>query len=72
MENNCREVVHVYPFNDKWKHTIQGTSCYCNPRIQEINGNLLIVHNSYDHREFFEKDISKIDTKEVKQVYYIN
>ncbi len=46
---------HVVPNNDLKPHTEVGVSCKCRPRVEVVeNGNRVVVHNSYDGREFFE------------------
>lgn len=47
------DTYHVYPVNDLKLHDLN-QHCHCCPAIKE-NG-MLIVHNSYDGREFFEPD----------------
>ena len=44
--------IHIYPVNDKLPHYIKGLKCICHPKIKEG----LIVHNSFDGREYKEKD----------------
>lgn len=51
--NNCLhewEIFHVHPINDLQKHSLSHL-CKCNPEIEVENGNLIIVHNSYDGRD---------------------
>lgn len=45
--------VHVMPHKDLKPHTY--IDCKCNPRVDKENPNL-IIYNSYDGREFYEKD----------------
>ena len=50
------EWTHVYPENDLIQHNVDGEweGCLCDPKVDvEIN---LIVHNSMDRREVYEKD----------------
>lgn len=50
---------HVIPINDLKEHVEQST-CLCSPCVQILDeGDLLVVHNSYDGREFNENDHSK-------------
>jgi len=44
--------IHIYPVNDKLPHCTKGLKCICHPKIKEG----LIVHNSFDGREYKEKD----------------
>ena len=47
--------VHVYPINDLKEHNTEDfLNCNCNPRVETINGNFMIIHNSYDGREIIE------------------
>jgi len=43
--------IHVVPVDDILPHDTEGTDCWCDPRIEVIGANLLIVHNSFDGRE---------------------
>lgn len=48
---------HVLPVNDLHKHKEEGLSCLCNPKIQKTGeGDTIVVHNSYDMREYSEED----------------
>jgi hypothetical protein len=46
------ERVHVVPLNDLRRHIERGISCPCAPSLRE--GGRMVVHNSFDGREFFE------------------
>ena len=46
--------IHVLPVDDVKPHT-ETTSCPCNPRVEVIGANLLVVHNAFDHREIMEE-----------------
>ena len=35
-----------------------GAKCVCEPNVEVIGANLVIVHNSFDKREFIEKAIA--------------
>lgn len=59
------EAFHVYPIKDLQDHYLECVypaighpycPCECNPVFKEENGNILIVHNSFDGREQFEWD----------------
>lgn len=45
---------HILPVNDLAKH-LESSTCECNPKIEYINGNMIIIHNSFDGREFVER-----------------
>lgn len=43
---------HVTPINDIEEHQQEGTTCKCGPSVQFVeNGNMIVVHNSFDGRE---------------------
>ena len=45
---------HVLPVNDL-KHHTENTTCECSPKVEHINGNMVVIHNSYDGREIIEQ-----------------
>lgn len=45
---------HMLPINDIKKH-LEDSTCKCNPKIIYENGHMIVIHNSYDKREEFEK-----------------
>jgi len=51
-------IIHVLPVNDLFTHD-QKPSCWCNPKTEEHNGGLLIIHNSADRREDFEDEVNE-------------
>lgn len=59
-------MIHILPNNDLKPHTEEST-CDCKPSILEQNGEIIIVHNSYDKREF--NEVIQYNTEELKQVY---
>lgn len=44
---------HITPLKDLKEHT-ENTTCECMPKVEHINGNMLIIHNAFDGREGFE------------------
>lgn len=53
------EIYHVLPVNDLKPHSESGTRCKCDPVISEDHdgtGHTLVIHNSYDGREFWESE----------------
>ncbi len=44
-------IVHVYPENDLLPHITEGLGCPCNPTVENVEGGVLVIHNSYDGRE---------------------
>ncbi len=57
MENNW----HVYPVNDWLEHSTNGLACQCNPKLErtENDDGWIVIHNSFDGREYKEKDNEK-------------
>lgn len=49
--------VHVYPLSDLSEHVTVGAGCPCEPTVEVIGANLLIIHNAFDHREIVEQAI---------------
>jgi len=47
------EDIHVVPLNDLKEHTLSA-DCDCEPTVEVVGARLLYIHNSWDHREFFE------------------
>lgn len=46
---------HVMPINDLKEHE-ESTTCACEPHCEwQPNGNLVVVHSSYDGREAIEE-----------------
>ena len=48
-------VIHVLPVNDLEPHDEEGTTCKCEPRVEFVEGGMLVVHNSFDGREMIEQ-----------------
>jgi hypothetical protein len=54
--NNCDhewEVYHISPVNDLKEHR-ESYICHCLPEVKHENGNMIVVHNSFDGREGIE------------------
>ncbi len=47
-------MIHVYPVNDMIDHKLDGTMCVCEPRLVIDSGEMIVVHNSADGREYNE------------------
>jgi hypothetical protein len=47
--------LHVYPKNDLHPHILDGTDCPCHPIVRVDGEGLLIIHNSWDGREYVEE-----------------
>ena len=58
MTNND---IHVLPVNDIKPHKNTGTDCPCNPTIEVVGADLIIIHNAWDHREVFEQAIDAMN-----------
>lgn len=49
--------IHVYPINDLREHVVIGVDCPCEPCVEVIGANLLVIHNAFDNREIIEQAI---------------
>lgn len=46
---------HITPNNDLYEH-IENSTCKCLPKSEILeNGDIMIIHNSYDRREVIEQ-----------------
>lgn len=56
---------HVTPNNDLKPHQDGSTLwCRCNPYVEkQPNGNIIVTHNAYDAREFWEKEDELVHIK---------
>jgi hypothetical protein len=50
---------NILPINDIKPHT-ENSTCECKPKVIFVNGEIIVIHNSYDGREFKEELIEKI------------
>jgi hypothetical protein len=48
---------HILPINDIEPHE-EATTCKCKPKVEFIDGNMIVIHNSFDGRERQEELIS--------------
>ena len=54
-------MVHILPINDLKEHE-ESTTCECKPKIEILeDGEIMVIHNSYDGREFIEELVSNIN-----------
>lgn len=60
---------HIYPISDYREHTLEGTTCDCRPSVQFENGEMLVIHNSYDGREHRELKGLEAYGKETHKYY---
>ena len=44
---------NILPINDLKEH-LEDSTCECRPKIIYENGEMIIIHNSFDGREFIE------------------
>lgn len=47
------DTYHVIPLNDRKVH-VDSETCHCKPRKQQEPNGVIVIHNSYDGREFYE------------------
>ena len=47
--------IHILPVNDLKQHE-ESTTCECLPSVEFENGEMLVIHNSFDGRENKEYD----------------
>jgi hypothetical protein len=52
-------MINIIPINDLQPH-IENDMCNCKPIVKIKNGIFIIIHNSYDRREFKEQLINNI------------
>ena len=53
---------NILPCNDLKEHSNDST-CECKPRVEFENGNMIIIHNSYDGREYKEQLLDDLDLR---------
>lgn len=51
---------NILPVNDIKPH-IEDSTCECKPKVIFENGEMIVVHNSYDGREYKEQLIAEIE-----------
>lgn len=49
-------MLHSFPFNDIEEHELEGTQCWCFPRIIEAHGQIIVIHNAFDGRTLKEEE----------------
>lgn len=45
---------HIYHTNEINDHLLVGSTCKCEPEVKFENGEMIIIHNSFDGREGLE------------------
>lgn len=43
-------MINIIPRNDLKEHT-EDSTCECHPDVEFVNGEMIIIHNSFDGRE---------------------
>ena len=46
-------MINILPINDLEEH-IEDTTCECCPKVEFENGEMIVIHNSFDGRELLE------------------
>ena len=46
-------MINIIPLNDLKNH-IEDSTCECCPKVEFVNGEMIITHNSFDGRELLE------------------
>ena len=49
------EMITVTPLNDIKPHNDYSTTCECNPDVEIVNNEIIIIHNAFDKRELDEQ-----------------
>ena len=44
---------HIIPINDLHPHS-EDDKCECKPKVEVVDGGVLVIHNAYDGREIYE------------------
>ena len=39
---------HIFPIGDDEDLHVEDTTCPCAPEVRILNGNILVIHNSFD------------------------
>ena len=55
MHTRAPETIHVVPLNDLKEH-IDSVACRCRPSVEMVKRSRVVIHNSFDGREFFEEE----------------
>lgn len=48
------ERLHIVPVSDSKEHSTTSEYCKCSPVIDRKEKTILVIHNSFDGREFYE------------------
>ena len=52
---------NILPIDDLKEHT-ENSTCECLPKVIYEDGEMIVIHNSYDHREIIEEANKIINT----------
>ena len=52
--------IHIIPNGDKKTHE-ESEFCHCHPRIEHEKNGIIVIHNSFDGREYLEKVVADIE-----------
>lgn len=55
-------MIEVTPVNDIHEHT-SGSTCACQPRVTFENGEMIVIHSSWDGREAVEEFYAALEEK---------
>lgn len=62
VTNDLSTMYHVYPNQDEREHELEGTTCWCGPRVEwsdpktgEALAEAVVIHNAADCREIVEE-----------------
>jgi hypothetical protein len=58
-------MIEVTPIDDLKPHT-SGSTCQCEPKVIWENGEMIVVHNSWDGREAVEEFYATLEEKTTK------
>jgi len=60
-------MIHVFPIDDIEEHILEGTQCWCCPKLAESYGQIIVIHNAFDGRILNEKD----KDEEIPDLHYL-
>jgi len=60
--------IHVTPINDLHDHE-ESTTCKCGPSVKFENGEMIVIHNSFDGRERNERQETGVLSRSGDMIY---
>ncbi len=48
-------MVIIVPINDIREHEENSSTCPCDPKVEIKNGEMVLIHNAFDHRQIVEQ-----------------